>query len=82
MASWRCKEKERERERERENARPVMVTCAPVNGLVVTYSLLVRAASRVAYGPSSKMCSFKRICRLRWFFVCACLVRGVEMSGA
>ena len=34
--------------------------------LVITYSLLVRAASRVAYGPSSRMCSFKKkICRLR-----------------
>ena len=27
--------------------------------LLATYSLLVRAASRVAYGPSRRMCSFK-----------------------
>ena len=58
------------------------MTCAPVNRLLVTYSLLVRAASRVAYGPSSKMCSFKGICRLRKFFLCVRVWQGLEMSGA
>jgi len=58
------------------------MTCAPVNQLLVTYSLLVRAASRVAYGPSSKMCSFKGICRLRKFFSAYVFGKGLEMSGA
>ena len=51
---------------------------------LVTYSLLVGAASRVAYGPSNKMCSFKEnlsparsVCCwvLRMFGTACCVAR-------
>lgn len=50
----------------------------------LTYSLLVRAASRVAYGPSRKMCSCKEKCRLGgvWCVVAKCRAGGACCAKA